>query len=185
MVIHSSCQNRLLHYNGLENYKFDIKESYFNGKYECPFLNIENALNANIESSHFEKGYSSRDISGGAGVIATESTIIIKNCTFDDILSYNNGGAFNFNNNKRVEGSNLNFYNITSLGLGSIFHISSYVPALLEFNHIIQKDTGNMENMRSGGLIMKYILLRNLFIYLLLFMFLYTYTVYILFCSYF
>jgi len=27
----------------------------------------------------------------------------------------NNGEAFNFNNNKQVESSNLNFYNITSL----------------------------------------------------------------------
>jgi len=61
----SSCQNRLLHYNGLSKYSFDLKESFFNGAYECPFLNIENALNANIETSYFEKGYSSSFIDGG------------------------------------------------------------------------------------------------------------------------
>jgi len=61
----SSCQNRLLHYNGLGNYNFDFKESNFNGEYKCPFLSIENASTANIESSHFEKGYSSKNINGG------------------------------------------------------------------------------------------------------------------------
>jgi len=61
----SSCQNRLLHYNGLENYNFECKESKFNGKKKCPFLSIEYASNANIESSYFEKGYSSNNIDGG------------------------------------------------------------------------------------------------------------------------
>jgi len=61
----SSCKNRLLHYNGFERYTFDIKESSFNGEYECPFLSIENVLNANIETSYFEKGYSSRNNDGG------------------------------------------------------------------------------------------------------------------------
>jgi len=61
----SLCRNRLLHYSGLDKYNFELKESYFNGEYECPFLSIENTLNVNIESSHFEKGYSSRNISGG------------------------------------------------------------------------------------------------------------------------
>ncbi len=61
----ASCRNRLLYYNGFEKYTLDIKESNFNGEYECPFLSIENALNAIIETSHFEKGYSSRNIDGG------------------------------------------------------------------------------------------------------------------------
>jgi len=61
----SSCRNRLLYYNGFKKYNLDIKESYFNGDYECPFLSIKNALNATIESSYFEKGYSSRYIDGG------------------------------------------------------------------------------------------------------------------------
>jgi len=61
----SSCRNRLLHYNGYDKYTLDLKDSYFNGEYECPFLNIENALNAIIETSNFEKGYSSKDIDGG------------------------------------------------------------------------------------------------------------------------
>jgi len=61
----SSCRNRLLHYNGFKKYKFDLKKSKFNGEYQCPFLSIENALIANIETSYFEKGYSSRYIDGG------------------------------------------------------------------------------------------------------------------------
>jgi len=47
--------------------------------------------------------------------VAYYSNVYIQNCTFNDILSYNNGGAFNFNNNYYVEGSNLNFNNVTSL----------------------------------------------------------------------
>jgi len=61
----SSCQNRLLYYNGFEKYKIELKESNFNGNDECPFLSIENALEANIETSYFEKGYSSKSIDGG------------------------------------------------------------------------------------------------------------------------
>jgi len=61
----SSCGNRLFYYNGFETYKFDIKKSNFDGEYQCPFLNIENAVNATIQSSRFEKGYSSRNIGGG------------------------------------------------------------------------------------------------------------------------
>jgi len=54
-------------------------------------------------------------------VISTFSNVNIKNCTFNDILSYNDGGAFNFKNNYNVECSNLNFNNVTSLGLVLIF----------------------------------------------------------------
>jgi len=61
----SSCHNRLLHYNGFEKYQFELKESFFNGEYECPFLSIESALKADIETSFFEKGYSSSIIDGG------------------------------------------------------------------------------------------------------------------------
>jgi len=50
-------------------------------------------------------------------MIATSSNITINNCKFNDILSYNNGGAFNFINNDQVEGSNLIFNNVTSLRL--------------------------------------------------------------------
>jgi len=49
--------------------------------------------------------------------MGTFSNINILNCTFNDILSHNDGGAFYFNNNIRVEGTNLNFNNVTSLGL--------------------------------------------------------------------
>jgi len=61
----SSCQNRLLHYNGFTNFIININKSYFNGEYKCPFLGIENASKANIKSSLFEKGYSSENIDGG------------------------------------------------------------------------------------------------------------------------
>ena len=53
-----SCRNRLFHYNAFKKYEFILKESKFDGKYECPFLSIENALYTNIKSSYFEKGYS-------------------------------------------------------------------------------------------------------------------------------
>ena len=49
-------------------------------------------------------------------MIATFSNLNIKNCTFNDILSFNDGGAFNLYNNIQVVGSNLNFNNVTSLG---------------------------------------------------------------------
>ena len=61
----SSCQNRLLHYNGYGNYNFDLKDSNFNGGNKCPLLSIENASNVNIEYSNFEKAYSSKKIDGG------------------------------------------------------------------------------------------------------------------------
>jgi len=61
----SSCRNRLLHFNGYDKYSLDLKESKFYGKYECPFLSIEYTSNANIETSYFEKGYSSKNIDGG------------------------------------------------------------------------------------------------------------------------
>jgi len=150
----SSCRNRLLHFNGFGKYTFDLKDSSFNGEYECPFLSIENAFSANVETSDFEKGYSSKNIDGGAGIIATSSNLNIQDCTFNDILSFNDGGAFNFNNNIQVEGSNLNFNNVTSLGLGSIFQISSLVSTKHIFNNIFQQNTGDLNNMREGGLIM-------------------------------
>jgi len=78
----------------------------------------------------------------------------VKNCTFNDILSYNDGGAFYFNNNILVEGSNLYFNNVTSLGLGSISQISSEDPSNLYFKNITQYNTGNVNKMREGGLIM-------------------------------
>jgi len=60
-----SCRNRLFYYNGFEKYTLEVKESSFNGEYECPSLSIENASNANIKTSHFEKCYSPRNIDGG------------------------------------------------------------------------------------------------------------------------
>ena len=73
----SSCRNRLLHYNGFKKYELDIKESNFNGEYKCPFLSIENALSANIETSYFEEGYSSKNIDGGY-ITIKEKLLLIK-----------------------------------------------------------------------------------------------------------
>ena len=61
----SSCRNRLLHYNGFKKYNLNIKKFYFIEYYECPFLSIKNVLNANIEASCFEKGYSTRNSDEG------------------------------------------------------------------------------------------------------------------------
>jgi len=59
-------------------------------------------------------------------MIVTFSKINVRNCTFNDILSYNDGGAFNFNSNYYVEGSYLNFNNVTSLGL-VLINILNYI----------------------------------------------------------
>jgi len=150
----SSCRNRLLHYRGFKKYSLDLKESNFNGEYGCPFLSIEKASYASIKSILFEKGYSSFDVGGGAGIKAISSNVNFYNCTFNDIVSFNEGGAFYLKDNIQVIGSNLNFNNVTSLGLGSIFHISSYEPSIQIFNNIVQKNTGNIKYMRDGGLFM-------------------------------
>jgi len=76
----SSCQNRLLHYNGFKKYQIDLKESNFNGNYECPFLSIKNTTKANIESSYFEKGYSSKYIDGG--YIKRKEKLLLIECIF-------------------------------------------------------------------------------------------------------
>jgi len=49
-------------------------------------------------------------------MIVTYSNVTVKDSTFNEILSYNNGGAFKFYNAYNVEGLNLNFSNVTSLG---------------------------------------------------------------------
>ncbi len=60
---------------------------------------------------------------------ASYSVINVKNSQFKNILSYNDGGAFNFKNNIQVEGSNLNFNNVTSLGL-VLINILKYIKFL-------------------------------------------------------
>jgi len=47
----------------------------------------------------------------------SNSNLYVKLCTFNNILSVNNGGAFNLINNPKVEGLSLNFDSVTSLGL--------------------------------------------------------------------
>jgi len=44
---------------------------------------------------------------------------------------------------------------IKNLIKGSIFQISSDDISLLNFNNITQQNTGNVKNMKGGGLIMK------------------------------
>jgi len=53
----SSCKLRLLNFNGLNKYNLDIKNSFFDGNYQCPCLKVDNGKNVNIYSSHFTRGY--------------------------------------------------------------------------------------------------------------------------------
>jgi len=52
-----ACQKRLFHFNGLDKYKLDIKNSYYNGNYECPLIRINNGKNVELYASYFDKGY--------------------------------------------------------------------------------------------------------------------------------
>jgi len=65
--------------------------------------------------SHYHNKIST--IFSRAALVATTSSIVISNCNFENLLSYNDGGAFHLNNNNKLNGSNLNFYNTTSLKL--------------------------------------------------------------------
>eukprot|EP00833_Pecoramyces_ruminatium_P005511 jgi/Orpsp1_1/1179543/evm.model.c7180000069815.1 len=60
----SSCQNRILHFDGQDKYKLEILNSRFDGKKKCPCLTIENALEANIDYTNFKNAYSSKEING-------------------------------------------------------------------------------------------------------------------------
>jgi len=61
----SSCHNRLINFNGKNKYTLKIKDSFFNGDYRCPFLNINNGKNVDINNSTFEKAFSPVIIEGG------------------------------------------------------------------------------------------------------------------------
>ncbi len=89
----SSCQNRLIHFNGLSNYNFEYKESNFYGKYKCPFLSIEYASNAIIESSYFEKGYGSKDIIDGGYIKKKGKTIFTFPLKFIQYLTNSSFGV--------------------------------------------------------------------------------------------
>ena len=58
-------------------------------------------------------------------MIAISSNLKVKNCTFNDILSFNDGGAFYLKDNIQIEGSDLNFNNVTSLGV--VLKINIYI----------------------------------------------------------
>ncbi|KAL6626029.1 hypothetical protein U3516DRAFT_809530 [Neocallimastix sp. 'constans'] len=150
----SLCQNRLLHFEGLNKYALIIKYTNISGEYQCSCMSINGSPDVNIEYSIFEKGFSSKEVEGGSAIITTSSNIKISNCSFKNLLSYNNGGAFNLNNNINFKTYNLEFYNTTSLGLGSICHTSSDKLSLAYFYNTVQINTGNIKGMRNGGLIM-------------------------------
>ncbi|OUM56931.1 hypothetical protein PIROE2DRAFT_65292 [Piromyces sp. E2] len=151
-----SCQNRLLNFNGLDKYKLSIKNSYFNGEYQCPFLNLDNGLKVNIEKSTFEKAYSNEFIGGGGVIRAFYSNIYIENCIFKDNISMEEGGAFFLDNLLDFKANKLEIYNNTSMHIGSVAYIrtSEEINSVAKFTNIKQYDTGNMSGMRLGGLIM-------------------------------
>ncbi len=61
----SSCQTRLLYFNGFSSYTFNLQNSSFNGGKKCSLLDIEYTSEANIEYTHFEEGYSPYKKNGG------------------------------------------------------------------------------------------------------------------------
>ncbi|ORX42562.1 hypothetical protein BCR36DRAFT_416049, partial [Piromyces finnis] len=152
----SSCRNRLFNFYGFDKYKLSIRDSYFNGNNQCPFFDLNNALYVTIEDSTFEKGYSRGDITGGGVIKSSWSFINIENCLFKDIISIQPGGAFNLNDIYDFKANNLEIYNTTSLTVGSVMYIiiSEEVKSLAKFTNIKQYNTGNMDGMTLGGLIM-------------------------------
>ncbi|OUM64962.1 hypothetical protein PIROE2DRAFT_8105 [Piromyces sp. E2] len=132
----SSCQNRIINFNGLNKYYINIKNSNFTGEYQCSCLSITQSKKAYIQYSNFENGFSGKGMDGG----------------------HNNGGAFYIYNVYIFQGENLTFNNVTSLESGSIANVASDSYSSVFFNNITQKNTGNMEGMKDGGLIMKLVL---------------------------
>ena len=61
----SLCKNRLLMFNGNNEFSITINDSYFSGEYQCACISIENAPNSSIDNSTLEKGYGSISIAGG------------------------------------------------------------------------------------------------------------------------
>jgi len=53
----SSCKLRLLNFNGLNKYNLEIKNSHFDGNYECPCLKVDKGKNINIYSNYFTRGH--------------------------------------------------------------------------------------------------------------------------------
>eukprot|EP00833_Pecoramyces_ruminatium_P014081 jgi/Orpsp1_1/1188113/evm.model.d7180000062534.1 len=152
----SSCKESLFNYDGLNKFKFSIKNSYFSGEYQCSCLNIDKGLNVYIENSIFEKGYALPNDSGGAGIKIQNSNTIIKYCKFNNNLSANSGGSFFLKDNYSFTAENIELYNTTSLYTGSMAFITNSIDnkSILYFKNIRQIKTGNMNEMKNGGLIM-------------------------------
>ncbi|OUM60027.1 hypothetical protein PIROE2DRAFT_14321 [Piromyces sp. E2] len=152
----SLCQERLFNFNGLNKYNFKAENSYFSGEYHCPCLNIDKGNNVYIDSCSFEKAYSSEDNIGGAGIRIINSKSNIKNSNFTDIVSVKEGGAFYLDNIKTFVAEHLEVHNTTSIQMGSMAYVISELNSnsVAYFRNIRQYNTGNIDGMLEGGLIM-------------------------------
>ncbi|OUM62516.1 hypothetical protein PIROE2DRAFT_11150, partial [Piromyces sp. E2] len=61
----SSCEDRLLNYDGQSRYQIKIKNTYFSGEDQCSCLSITQSKDTKIEFTEFEKGLGKRDMDGG------------------------------------------------------------------------------------------------------------------------
>lgn len=61
----SFCQQRIIYYEGINNYNIFINNSYFNGNNSCSPLYLKKGLKINIENSIFENTYASERANGG------------------------------------------------------------------------------------------------------------------------
>jgi len=59
----------------------------------------------------------------------------VLHCTFKDILSQNNGGAFNIHGIYKLLGEDLSFNNVTSLGLVKFYSIPYFFIILIYYNN--------------------------------------------------
>jgi len=61
----STCQDRILNFDGLKKYYLNIRNSYFSGEYQCSCISITQSKKANIYYTNFEKGFSKKGLEGG------------------------------------------------------------------------------------------------------------------------
>ncbi|OUM60346.1 hypothetical protein PIROE2DRAFT_21099 [Piromyces sp. E2] len=64
----SSCQERVLNYDGMGNYEITIKNSSISGEYQCSCLTISSSKKADIQYTYFEKGFSGDGKEGGSAI---------------------------------------------------------------------------------------------------------------------
>jgi len=155
----SLCKLRLLYFSGLEKYNLEIKNSYFDGNYQCPCLKVDRGKNVNINSSYFTRGYIGElnNLNGGGAAIKfSRSDTFIQNCTFKDIYSEMRGGVFELENTHSFKADNLEAYNVTSVDVGSMAFIFNDMDNLstVYFKNIKQIDSGTEHVILNGGVIM-------------------------------